>query len=167
MSEPEAASRPSSASRVEMTHLVLPPHANALGNIFGGEVVSWIDMCAAISAQRHTRTVVVTASIDAVHFMLPIKVGHIVILRSQVNAVFRTSLECGVSIWSENPKTGELRRAMKAYTTFVSLGDDGRPRPVPPLTLDTDEDRRRNSDARQRRQQRLDLRGPKPDEKKG
>lgn len=162
MSDSAAPSRPTSASRVEMTHLVLPPHANALGNIFGGEVVSWIDMCTAISAQRHARTDVVTASIDAVHFMLPIKVGHIVILRSQVNAVFRTSLECGVSVWSEDHKTGERRRAMKAYTTFVSLGDDGQPRPVPRLLLETDEDRRRDAEARRRRQHRLDLRGPKP-----
>jgi len=141
-----------------MTQLVLPPHANALGNVFGGQVLSWIDMCSAISAQRHTRTDVVTASIDAVHFLLPIKLAHIVILRSQVNAVFRTSLECGVSIWSEDPKTGEMQRAMKAYTTFVSLDLHGRPRPVVPLLAETAEDRRRAADARHRREQRLALR---------
>lgn len=150
--------RPVSASRVEMTKLVLPPHANALGNVFGGEVLSWIDMCAAISAQRHTRTDVVTASIDAVHFLLPIKLAHIVILRSQVNAVFRTSLECGVSVWSEDPKTGELQRAMKAYTTFVSLDQDGRPRPVAAVLAETADDRRRARDAASRREQRLALR---------
>ncbi len=150
--------RPVSASRVEMTKLVLPPHANALGNIFGGEVMSWIDMCTAISAQRHARTSVVTASIDAVNFLLPIKLGHIVVLKSQVNAVFTTSMECGVTVWSEHPHTGELRHAVKAYTTFVSVDEYGRPRPVARLLLERDEDRRRESEARARRASRVALR---------
>ncbi len=142
-------------SRVEMTHHVLPEFANSLGNVFGGQIMSWIDICAAIAAQRHCRSVVVTASIDAVQFILPIKLGHIVIMRGQVNATFRTSMECGVAVWSENPLTGEVRKAMKAYATFVALDDYGKPRAVPPLRLDSDDDKRRSDDAMQRRQARL------------
>jgi acyl-CoA hydrolase len=142
-------------SRVEMTHHVLPEFANSLGNVFGGQVVSWIDICAAVCAQRHCRSVVVTASIDAVEFLLPIKLGHIVIMRGQVNAAFNTSMECGVSVWSENPISGEVRKAMKAYATFVSLDDYGKPKPVPPLLRVTDDDNRRFVDATERRRVRL------------
>lgn len=142
-------------SRVEMTHHVLPEFANSLGNVFGGQVMAWIDICAAIAAQRHCRSVVVTASIDAVQFLLPIKLGHIVIMRGQVNATFRTSMECGVSVWSENPLTGEVRKAMKAYATFVALDDYGKPKGVPALVMETDSDRRRQASALKRREERL------------
>jgi acyl-CoA hydrolase len=142
-------------SQVEMTQHVLPEFSNSLGNIFGGQVTAWIDICAAIAAQRHCRLVVVTASIDAIQFILPIKQGHIVILRGQVNATFRTSMECGVTVWSENPLTGEVKKAMKAYATFVALDDEGKPTAVPPLLLVTDEDRRRAADAARRRAARL------------
>ncbi len=142
-------------SRVEMTQHVLPEFANSLGNVFGGQIVSWIDVCAAIAAQRHCRSVVVTAAIDAVQFLLPIKLGHIVVLRGQVNATFKTSMECGVSVWSEHPLTGEVRQAMKAYATFVALDDYGKPKGVPPLLMLTDDDRRRQADAAARRAQRL------------
>jgi acyl-CoA hydrolase len=142
-------------TRVEMTHHVLPEFTNSLGNVFGGQVVSWIDVCAAVAAQRHCRSVVVTASIDAVEFLLPIKLGHIVILRGQVNATFNTSMECGVSVFSENPLTGEVRKAMKAYATFVALDEYGRPKPVPKLVLDGADDIRRVGDAEERRAQRL------------
>lgn len=150
-------------SRVEMTQHVLPEFSNSLGNIFGGQVTAWIDICAAIAAQRHCRSVVVTASIDAIQFILPIKQGHIVVLRGQVNATFRTSMECGVKVWSENPLTGEIRKAMKAYATFVALDDTGRPKPVPPLVLLTDEDTRRATGAATRRAARLAARGPAED----
>jgi acyl-CoA hydrolase len=143
------------ASHVEMTHHVLPEFSNSLGNVFGGQVVAWIDVCAAIAAQRHCRKVVVTALIDAVHFLHPIKLGHIVILRGQVNATFNTSMECGVSVWSEHPMSGDVRQAMRAYATFVALDDYGKPAPVPPLVLETDEDRRRSAAAHERRALRL------------
>jgi acyl-CoA hydrolase len=142
-------------SRVEMTQHVLPEFSNALGNIFGGQIAGWIDICAAIAAQRHCRSVVVTASIDALEFILPIKQGHIVILRGQVNATFKTSMECGVSVFSEDPLTGEVQKAMKAYATFVALDASGKPTPVPALVLSDDEDRRRAADAAARRAQRL------------
>ena len=149
-------------SRVEMTQHVLPEFSNSLGNIFGGQVAAWIDICAAIAAQRHCRSVVVTAAIDAIQFILPIKQGHIVILRGQVNATFRTSMECGVSVWSEDPLSGEVRKAMKAYATFVALDQHGKPTKVPPLVQLTDEDRRRAEGAAQRRASRLSLRALQP-----
>ncbi len=142
-------------SRVEMTEHVLPEFSNSLGNIFGGQIAGWIDICAAIAAQRHCRSVVVTAAIDALQFLLPIRQGHIVILRGQVNATFRTSMECGVSVWSEDPLTGEVNKAMKAYATFVALDAHGKPTSVPALILETDEDRRRAREALARRQARL------------
>ena len=145
-------------TRVEMTHIVLPQFANSLGNVFGGQIMAWVDICAAVAAQRHCRAQVVTASIDAVHFIAPVKVGHILLLRGQVNAAFTTSVECGVTVISENPVTGETHKAAKAYATFVALDADGRPRKVPPLTLTTDEDQRRARDAQDRRAQRLALR---------
>jgi acyl-CoA hydrolase len=141
-----------------MTHMVLPQFANNHGNAFGGQIVAWVDICAAIAAQRLCRAPVVTASIDAVHFIAPIKSGHIVVLRSQVNATFRTSMECGVSITAEDPLTGECHRAAKAYATFVALNDDGRPQPAPALDLESEEDKRRAAQAQLRREQRLALR---------
>ena len=146
------------ASRVEMTQMVLPQFANALGNVFGGQVVSWIDICAAVAAQRHCRAQVVTASIDAVNFLGPIKEGHIVVLRGQVNAVFRTSMECGVTVISEDPLSGETHAAVKAYATFVALDAYSRPKVVPPIIYETDEDFRRQRDAEERRAARLALR---------
>lgn len=138
-----------------MTQLVLPQFANAQGHLFGGQMVSWIDICAAVAAQRHASSYVVTVSIDAVHFVAPVRQGHTVVLRGQVNAAFRSSMECGVSVWAEDPLTGESLRAAKAYSTFVALDEQNRPRPVPPLLLETDEDRRRAHEAELRRSQRL------------
>lgn len=145
-------------TRVEMTQMVLPAFANALGNAFGGQVMAWIDIAAAVAAQRHCRAQVVTASIDAVHFIAPIKQGYVVVLRAQVNATFNTSMECGVSVIAEDPLTGETHQAVRAYATFVSLDAEGRPQKVPPLTAETPEDQRRAQDAVERRAQRLALR---------
>lgn len=145
-------------TRVEMTHIILPQFTNSLGNVFGGQLMSWIDICAAIAAQRHCRGTVVTASIDAVHFIAPVRAGHIVILRGQLNATFRTSMECGVQVSMEDPMTGFSARAAKAYATFVRIHDDGHPMEVPPLALLGDEDHRRDVDARERRRVRLQMR---------
>jgi acyl-CoA hydrolase len=150
--------RPVSRSRVEMTELVLPQFTNARGHLFGGQLVSWMDICGAVAAQRHAAAYVVTASIDAVHFMEPVLEGQTVVLRGQVNAAFRSSMECGVSVWTEDPLTSRRRRVGKAYSTFVALDDKGRPKPVPELTLETDEDRRRSRQAAERRRQRLAIR---------
>jgi len=146
------------ATQVEMTQMVLPQFANALGNVFGGQIMAWVDICAAVAAQRHCRSDVVTASIDAVHFIAPVRQGHIVILQSQVNAAFSTSVECGVLVTMEDPLTGEQKRAAKAYATFVPLDEHGRPKAVPPLDLETDEDRRRAQAAGERKTARLAIR---------
>jgi len=150
------------ASRVEMTQMVLPQFANALGAVFGGQIMAWIDICAAVSAQRHCRRQVVTASIDAVQFVTPIKQGHIVVLRAQVNATFSTSMELGVRVVSEDPLTGDVKEAVNAYATFVALDASGHPVKVPPLVLETDDDKRRAEAAVLRRKQRLALREETP-----
>ena len=142
-------------SRVEMTQVVMPQFTNVIGTVFGGQVVSWIDVCAAVSAQRHCHMPVVTASIDSVHFIQPIKQGYVVILKSQINAVFRTSMEVGVVVFAENPLTGERHKAVRAYCTFVALDENGKPTEIPELIIDNDEDKRRQEQAGARRQERL------------
>ena len=145
-------------TEVEMTQVVMPQYANTIGTVFGGQIVSWIDVCAAVSAQRYARTPVVTASIDSVNFIEPVKQGQVVILRSQVNAVFRTSMEVGVIVIAENPLTGERRKACKAYCTFVALDTTGCPVSLPKLQLNTTEEHRRSEAAHERRITRLNTR---------
>ncbi len=144
-----------SASEVIMTQLVLPTHTNSLDTVFGGTVMSWIDIAAAIAAQRHAQREVVTASIDELHFLAPIYKGWVVNLRASVNFVARTSMEVGVKVESENPTTGEKFHTASAYLTFVCIGSNGKPALVPPLELETNEQRRRNREAQVRREDRL------------
>ena len=144
-----------SSSQVVMTQLVLPSHTNALDTIFGGTVMSWIDIAAAVCAQRHCNKDVVTASIDQLSFIAPIKKGWIVNLKASVNFVSKTSMEVGVRVEAENPKTSELFHTASAYLTFVALGSDGKPALVPSLTLETDCEKRRFLAAEKRRAQRL------------
>jgi acyl-CoA hydrolase len=144
------------ASRVVMTQTVLPGDGNALGSAFGGRIAQWIDVAGAIACQRHCRRRVVTASMDDLHFLKPIRVGMIVELRAQVNATFRTSMESGVRIESEDPLTGERAHVSSAYLTFVAQDEHGRPVEVPALVLEDEEDRRRERDARKRRAIRLE-----------
>lgn len=146
---------PVSASRVVMTQLVLPSDTNALGSIFGGVVMSWIDICAAIAAQRHSRKIVVTASIDDLHFVAPVYKGWVVNLKSCVNFVSKTSMEVGVRVDAENPRSGETFHTASAYLTFVALDEKGKPSTVRPLILESSEDIRRNQQALKRREFRL------------
>jgi acyl-CoA hydrolase len=138
-----------------MTEYVLPTHANALGTIFGGQVLAWIDLCAAICAQRHTGRTVITAGIDDLSFDHGIKVGQVARLRARVTAAFRTSLEILVSVEGEDAMTGHVWPTVSAFVTFVAVDEDLRPAPVPPLALETDEDRRLAEAAAERRAQRL------------
>lgn len=148
--------RPCSASHVEMTELVQPPDTNYHGTVFGGRILQWIDIAAAIAAQRHCRTKnVVTASFDDMHFATPIRLGEVVILRAAVNFVHRTSMEVGVRLEREDPATGERVHAGTAYVTYVAVNDRGRPVPVPPIRPTTPEARRRYRDAQTRRAFRL------------
>jgi acyl-CoA hydrolase len=144
------------ASQVVMTESVLPGDGNPLGTAFGGRIAQWIDVAGAIACQRHCRSRVVTASMDDLHFLKPIRVGMIVELRAQVNATFRTSMEAGVRIESENPLTGERAHVCSAYLTFVAQDSQGQPVEVPPLVLTNEEDRRREKDAKRRRAVRLE-----------
>ena len=144
-------------SSVIMTELVLPQNTNALGTIFGGTVMAWIDIAAAIAAGRHTRKIVVTASIDALHFIAPIKLGHVVHIHARVNRAFRTSVEVGVRVDSENNLTGEKTHTVTAYVTFVALDSNGRPSEVPPIEPKSKEDKRRFNEALKRKEHRLKL----------
>lgn len=144
-----------SDTRCEMTWIVLPSHANALGSAFGGEVMSWIDIAAAVSAQRFTRTNVVTASMDQLSFLAPIPQGHVAVLQAMVNFAGRTSMEVGVRVEHEHPYTGVRTHTSSAYLTFVALDEDGKKIPVPTLQPVTDVERRRWEDAGRRRERRL------------
>lgn len=142
-------------SRCEMAEHVLPNDTNPHGTIFGGRVMALVDLAATITASRHARRAVVTASIDELHFLHPIKLGHLVLLEAQVNEAFSSSMEIGVSVYSENPVTGEKRKTTTAYATFVALDDLGRPASVPPLLPETPDEIQRQLDARERREDRI------------
>lgn len=145
------------ASAVEMNELVLPTSANALGTVFGGQIMAWIDVCAALAAMRHARTQCVTASMDTLDFIAPIEVGHVVNLRAMVNYVGRTSMEVGVRVEAGDPISPVRSHAASAYLTFVALGADRKPMVVRELVLETAEERLRAAEGLTRREQRLTL----------
>jgi len=116
-----------------------------------------IDMCAGVAAVRHARRSIVTAAIDQVRFLRPAKIGHLLVLKSSVNRVFRTSMEVGVKVWVENPNTGEVLHTSSAYLTFVAIDDSGKPVVVPPVIAESDEEQRRYREAGRRREARLNL----------
>jgi acyl-CoA hydrolase len=142
-------------SLTEMVQFVLPNDANPLGFILGGTVMHLIDIAGAIAANRHTRSQVVTASVDDLQFLHPVKVGDMIILRAWVNAAFTTSMEVEVEVFSEEALTGRRQLTSRAYLTFVAVDKDGHPKPVPALALETDEERARAAAARARREERL------------
>lgn len=142
-------------SLVETTELVLPGHTNPLGTIFGGRVMELVDVTAGVAASRHARSVVVTASMDELHFREPVRLGDVIMLKASVNYAGRTSMEVGVRVEREDPLTGERLHTATAYLTFVALDSDRKPRPVPPLIAETDEEHRRMENAKIRRAQRL------------
>jgi acyl-CoA hydrolase len=155
LEEPALPPKAVSESRVEMVELVLPNDANLIGTVLGGKVMHLMDIAAAIAAHRHCRRPVVTASMDRVDFHHPVRVGQLMILQASVNFTARTSMEIGVKVHSEDLATGERLHTASAYATFVALGPDGRPAPVPPILPVTEEDRRRNREGEARRAQRL------------
>lgn len=131
-------------SYTEMNQIVLPPHTNALGTAFGGTVLAWIDICAAMAAQRHSRSSVVTASMEAVDFIAPIRLGDLVCLRATVASVGRSSMIVGVRVEMEDLTTGHRSHAANAHVTFVALTSEGVPLQVPRLDVQTDEERHRS-----------------------
>lgn len=150
---------PVSHSVTTMTELVLPQHTNNLGSVFGGVIMSWIDICAAIAGSRHCSRQVVTASIDALNFVAPVYKGWIVNLKGSVNYVSRTSMEVGVRVDAENPIEGKTFHTASAYLTFVALDDRGKPMPIPPVLAVTEVEMRRYEAAQERRRHRLELLG--------
>ena len=142
-------------SSVTIAQVMIPQDANPAGNVHGGVIMKLIDTAAAVVASRHARSNTVTASIDRMDFHHPVFVGDLLFLKACLNMVGRTSMEVGVRVESENFITGEVRHTASAYLTFVALDRDGRPQTVPPLILDTEEETRRNREARTRREMRL------------
>jgi len=148
--------KPVSASASDMAEVVLPAQTNALGNLLGGHVMHMVDIVAAMAASRHANSYMVTASVDYIDFQNPVNLGEIVLLKSHVNRVFRTSLEVGVEVYSENILTGERKQTTTAYVTFVAIDEVTRqPKAVPPLIVRTAEERRRWKEAAKRREIRL------------
>jgi acyl-CoA hydrolase len=138
-----------------MVQVVLPNDANPLGFILGGTVMHLIDIAAAIACHRHTRSLLVTAAVDGLQFLHPIKVGDLIILRSMVTSTWSTSLEAEVEVFSEEILTGARKLTSRAYLTFVTIDSEGRRVPVPPLILDTQEERQKTAEADVRRAERL------------
>lgn len=152
------AGRPVSESRSEYIELALPNDANPLGNLIGGRVMHLVDLAGAIAAGRHARQPVVTASVDHMTFLHPIHIGELVILKSSVNRVFRTSMEVGVKVWVENLRSGMLRHTSSAYLTFVCIDAGGKGVPVAPVIPETQDEIRRYEQAGERRKYRLEMR---------
>lgn len=152
---PARAPKPWQHSATETVQVVLPNDSNPLGFMLGGSVMHMIDITGAIACHRHTNTMALTAAVDGLEFVHPIKMGDVIILKARVTATFRTSLEVEVEVFSEEILTGERRRTSRAYLTFVSIDRDGTPQPVPPLLLDTPEDEARSREAHVRRTARL------------
>jgi len=141
-------------SQVIMHELVLPNDTNVLGNVHGGRVMCLMDICAAMSAYKHARKPVVTASVDQLDFLAPAKKGDILILKSSVNYAHRTSMEIGVRIDAESPLTGEVRHTATAYLTFVAIDKNNKPSIIPKIKPSTDNEQRRYDRARKRHLQR-------------
>src|SRR5438093_3349903 len=142
-------------SATEMVQVVLPNDANPLGFILGGSVMHLIDIAGAIACHRHTRTLLVTAAVDGLQFLHPIKVGDLIILKARVTCAFTTSLEVQVDVFSEETLTGRRQQTSRAFLTFVAIAADGKRVPVRPLLVETDEERRVCREAQARRAERL------------
>lgn len=152
---------PVSVSRVEVVQIVQPEDANPMGVAFGGKVVMWMDLAGGIAATRHARRHVVTASIDHLSFIAPIRIGDFVIIRAAVNYVGKTSMEVGVTIASEDPLTGQRQRSTRGYLTFVALDERGRPTSIPDVIPETEKDKQRYEEAKRRRELKLKWRKEK------
>lgn len=146
--------RPVADSQSEMAEIVLPNDANPLGALLGGRLMHWIDLAGAMAAHRHSRSYAVTASVDHIDFLVPVRVGDLVILRSSVNRVFRTSMEVGVKVFVENYLADKFEHVASAYLTFVAVDANRQRIPVAPVIPETDEQRQRYDDAGHRRDTR-------------
>ncbi len=144
-----------SDSQIEMTELVLPNHTNQLGNLLGGQLMHWIDICAALSAAKHANRICVTASVDRIDFHHPIKLGDAVTLIASVNRVFTTSMEVGVKVYAQNFRLGTKIHTNTAYLTFVAVDMNEKPIPIEPINPEKEDEIRRFEEALRRREDRL------------
>jgi acyl-CoA hydrolase len=149
--------RPVHDSLSEIAEFALPIYANPLGNVLGGRIMHLVDLAAATAAIRHCRSAVVTASVDSMSFLHPIRIGQLITLKSSVNRVFRTSMEVGVKVLVEDLHQGVVLHTNSSYVTFVALDEEGKPHPVPPVIPETETEKRRWREADARRVQRLAL----------
>jgi acyl-CoA hydrolase len=156
MSEETIIKRTVAESQSERSEIIFPADANALGNLFGGRLMQYIDLVGAMAASRHARAITVTASMDHLDFVAPVKVGDLLILKASVNRAFRTSMEVGVKAMVEDVREGRFRHVSSAYLTYVAVGMDGKSLSVPQLITETDHQRRRYEDAGRRREMRAD-----------
>jgi acyl-CoA hydrolase len=150
--------KPVRESASEYAELALPNDANGMGNVLGGKVMHLVDLAAALAGLRHSRRPVVTASVDSLHFLHPVHIGELMVLRSAVNRVFRSSMEIGVKVVIEKLRTGEKLHTCSAYLTFVALDDQGRAASIVPVIPETEEEIRRFREAGERREYRLAMR---------
>jgi len=148
-----------SESTTTVAHIMMPMDANVAGNVFGGSILRLIDEVASIVAFRHARKNVVTASIDRMDFFSPVYIGDLLRLNASINYVHKSSMEVGVRVEAENPVSGKVRHTGTCFLTYVALDKEGTPTPVPPLRLETEEEKRRWSEAEVRRGIRLELIG--------
>ena len=150
--------KPVRESASEYLELALPNDANGLGNVQGGKVMHLVDLAAAMAAMRHAHNPVVTASVDSLHFLHPVHIGELIMLRSSVNRVFRSSIEVGVKVMTEKLLTGERLHTCSAYLTFVAIDQAGRAIAIPPVIPETEDEKRRYRQAGERREYRLAMR---------
>ena len=150
--------KPISASRVTLSQLMHPEHANLLGNVHGGWIMKLVDEAAALACMRHAQKKVVTVAIDSMTFRRPIRLGDLIILNAEVLYTGRTSMEAEVHVQAENPITGERTHTNTAYLVYVALDDYGRPSQVPPLKAETEDEEQRMEEAKERQKRRLEQR---------
>jgi acyl-CoA hydrolase len=154
MSDPKIVSRTVSESQAERSEIIFPADTNALGNLFGGRLMQWIDLVGAVAAVRHSHAIVVTASMDHLDFVAPVHVGDLLILKASVNRAFHTSMEIGVRAMVEDARGQTLRHVSTAYVTYVAVDREGHPIPVPCVIAETEHQKRRFADAGRRREMR-------------
>jgi acyl-CoA hydrolase len=155
---PHMQGKPVRESQSEYSEFAMPNDANVLGHVLGGKVMHLVDLAGALAALRHARCPVVTASVDHMSFLHPVHIGQLILLRSSVNRVFRTSMEVGVKVWVEDLRTGDRLHTSSAYLTFVAIDGKGKCQGVPPVIPETSEEKRRYEEALRRREYRLELR---------
>lgn len=144
-----------SDSRVTLTQMMEVTDANVTGNVHGGVIMRLVDTAAALAAIKHSGGVALTVGIDEMTFLEPVHIGEVVVLKASVNDVGRTSMECGVRVEAQDPLTGKVRHVNSAYLVFVAVDQEGKPRPVPPLVAESEVERRRQREAKLRRERRI------------